>query len=134
MAVCHPGALAMALVPRPRAGRAAGLRAAGRLPSAALWPAASRKLHFIWGRLRALPLAFTHNLNFSFQRGLSVACFTEVARMNLAGTAADMESRCGRSRPSRRLKLSRKLRTERDQCQRRYGKFREPSEDVEKGK
>lgn len=46
-----------------------------------------------------LRLETTYKRNFSFHLGLSVAFLTEVARMNLAGRAAWMLSRC--SRPCR---------------------------------
>ena len=36
----------------------------------------------------------TYNLNFSFQLGFSVADFTSVARMNLAGIALRANTKC----------------------------------------
>ena len=49
----------------------------------------------------------TYNRNFSFHLGFNVCGRTEVAFINLAGTADEMLSRC--SRLSFRLKLNRKL-------------------------
>jgi len=42
------------------------------------------------------PKVFAYKRNFSFQRGLNVCGFTEVARINFAGRAPLKDSRCSR--------------------------------------